>query len=279
MKENIRAFKNNFIKTYFHNRIYLSNKFNKILLRKKPYKFIFILSHMRSGSSLLTHILVSNHAVIGFGESHTKYNSQADFNKLMMKVYYQYQEFSQFPEHLSRLKMNETYVLDKILHNQKIVNEKLIDLASIAVIFLVREPERTLASLLDLKPHWKQNNAFDYYNDRLNKLVKYAEQINDPQRSLFLTHEQMLNQTESALNKLQQFLGTEQPFSEEYELTRSTGQKHVGDPKGNIKAGKIIREKRKLNHQIDENLLTESRHNYQECCQKLTQLCSSITNN
>lgn len=279
MKENIRNFKNNLIQTYFHKRIYLGANYDKVLLRKEPYKFIFILSHMRSGSSLLTHILISNPAVIGFGESHIKYNSEADFNKLMMKVYYQYQNFSQFPEHLTRLRMNQTYVLDKILHNQKIVNEKLINLASISVIFLVREPARALASLLDLKSHWNQKNAFDYYNDRLRKLVEYAEQINNPQRSLFITHDQLLNQTEVTLNKLQQFLQTKQPFSEEYELTRSTGQKHVGDHKGNIKAGKIIRQKRKLNHQIEENLLTESRHHYQQCCQTLAKLCTNITNN
>jgi hypothetical protein len=279
MKENIRNFKNNLIQAYFRNRIYGDDNYNRILLRKKPYKFIFILSHMRSGSSLLTHILVSNPAVIGFGESHIKYNCEADFNKLMMKAYYQYQEFSQFPEHLNKLKMNQTYVLDKILHNQKIVNNRLINLDSISVIFLIREPERTLASLLDLKSHWNQKNAFDYYIDRLSKLVKYAEQINNPQRTLFITHEQLLNQTKFTLNKLQQFLQTKQPFSEEYELTRSTGQKYIGDHKGNIKAGKIIRQNRKLNHQIEENLLTESRHHYQQCCQTLAKLCTNITNN
>lgn len=276
MKEFIRNFKNKIVQNYFYNRLNFSANPTQILGRKEPLKFVFILSHMRSGSSLLTHILISNPAIIGFGESHIVYYSEDDFKKLMMKSYYQFQEFSKFPEHLSRLKMNHTYVLDKILHNQKILNEDLLNSDSIYLIFLLREPERSLASLLDLKPHWNQENAYEYYTDRLRKLVDYAKQVNNPEKSLFLTHEQVLNQTELTLAKLQEFLQTEQPFSEEYELNRSTGQRYIGDYKGNIKAGKIVRQKRELNHEIDEQLVIESRHHYDRCCQELSQLCSRL---
>lgn len=276
MKEVIRSFKNNIIQKYFKKRIYGSNNPEIILGRKTPYKFVFILSHMRSGSSLLSHILISNPAIIGFGESHNLYQSEEDLKRLMMKAYFQFQEFSKFPQDLSKLKMDHTYVLDKILHDQKIVNQDLLNLPNISVIFLLREPERTLASLLDLKPQWNQQEAYQYYTERLQKLVEYAKQINDKNRTLFVTHEQVLNQTELTLSKLQEFLQTEQPFSEEYEIKSTTGKKNIGDYKGNIKAGKIVRQKRELNHEIDQELLEKSNYIYQQYCQDLTQLCDHI---
>ncbi len=276
MKTAIRSLKNTIINTYFQQRINFGNSPEQILGRKKPYQFIFILSHMRSGSSLLTHILISNPAIIGFGESHIRYNSIDDLNRLMMRAYYQFQEFSKFPDDLDKLKMNHTYVLDKILHDQKILNQELINYPNIKVIFLLREPSRTLASLLDLKPHWNEQEAYQYYTERSQKLVEYAQQIDDKNRALFITHEQVLNETESTLKTLQNFLETEQPFSEEYEITSTTGKKNVGDYKGNIKAGKIIRKKRELNYDINPELVATSQSNYQDCCEKLEKLCTTI---
>jgi LPS sulfotransferase NodH len=39
------------------------------------YEFVHILSHMRSGSTLLAHLLASHPEIIGYGETHIRYRS------------------------------------------------------------------------------------------------------------------------------------------------------------------------------------------------------------
>src|SRR5262245_57001546 len=48
----------------------------------KPASTILILGHMRSGSTLLLHILLTNPEVIGCGERNAVYRSPEDFDKL-----------------------------------------------------------------------------------------------------------------------------------------------------------------------------------------------------
>ena len=62
----IRDFKNSTAEKYYQLRIKTIPEPCRIFLRLKPYKILFILSHMRSGSSLLTHILNSNPEIIGY---------------------------------------------------------------------------------------------------------------------------------------------------------------------------------------------------------------------
>jgi hypothetical protein len=232
---------------------------------------------MRSGSSLLTHILVSNPEIIGFGESHIKYSCELDFKKLMMKVYCQFQEFKKFPEDLTKFSMDHTYILDKVLHNQKFLDHSFLLSEQIYTIFLLRKPQRTLASLLDLKPHWNQEDAFNYYGDRLLKLQEYAQIINNKKRTLLITHAQILNQTDRVLETLQNFLGTKVAFSEEYNILESTGKRDIGDHRGNIKAGKIIRTPRKLNnYEISPELIEKGVNLYDECRNKLSKYCQTI---
>jgi hypothetical protein len=277
MHKYIQELKNNLVHKYFENRIYQESNPYKVLGRKNPYKVIFILSHMRSGSSLLTHILASNPEVIGFGESHLKYSSELDFKKLMMKVYCQFQEFKNFPEDLTKFSMDHTYILDKVLHNQKFLDNSFLRSEQIYTIFLIREPQRTFASLLDLKPHWNQEDAFNYYGDRLLKLQEYAQIINNKKRTLLITHAQILNQTDRVLETLQNFLGTKVAFSEEYNILESTGKRDIGDYRGNIKAGKIIRTPRKLNnYEISPELIEKGVNLYDECRNKLSKYCQTI---
>ena len=108
------------------------------------------------------------------------------------------------------------------------------------VIFLLREPSKSLKSILDLKPHWDDRIALCYYQDRLAMLEKYARLINSRERSLFITHEQLINQTDLCLDALRIFLETKEGFSEQYEILKTTGMRGIGDSSNNIKAGRII---------------------------------------
>lgn len=274
-RHSIRLFKNDLIQTYYNFRINTIEDPYKIRLRIKPYRILFIISHMRSGSSLLTHILNSNSEILGYGETHIQYSSESDFKKLMTRLYWYGQEFRNL-NHLKNLKMNHKYVLDKVLHNNKFLDEEFLISENIYSIFLIREPQRTLNSIMELKPHWSQEKTLNYYCERLSKLENYAEKINNKERSLLITHDQLLNHTNSVFKSLKNFLVTEEGFSEEYQILKTTGMRDVGDHKGSIKAGHIVRTPRKLENKIAQDLVEKARESFNHCSTTLSQYCSTV---
>lgn len=92
---------------------YYSFSFDKT---ERPNQILFMLGHMRSGSSLLTHILNTNPEISGFGESHLKYSTKEDFKELIYQVH----------QTLGKWQVDEKYILDKILHDSHLVDETLL---------------------------------------------------------------------------------------------------------------------------------------------------------
>src|ERR1700731_2228397 len=75
-----------------------------LLLSGRQYRFIFILGHMRSGSTLLSHILASHLDIVGAGEAHITYQTPADLPQLVLRTC----------EFLRRPVLRETYIVDQI---------------------------------------------------------------------------------------------------------------------------------------------------------------------
>jgi hypothetical protein len=65
---------------------------------------LLLLGHMRCGSSLLTHILVDNPEIAGYGETHTRYNTSNDFEEWLYRSHYA----NVCDEHFDGVKMPET---------------------------------------------------------------------------------------------------------------------------------------------------------------------------
>jgi len=235
--------------------------------QKTPTK-LFILSHMRSGSSLLTHILNTNPEIAGYGETHIEYSSQKEFYALIAKVHV----------YLRKFIVSEKYILDKILHNDRLANTKLLTKEPrIYGIFLVREPQRSLASLMKLWSDWDENTALNYYTSRLHNLVSYAKLINDKSRSILLTYDQLVQESDQVLLALQKFLDVGQPFSSEYEVLPTTGLKYIGDSSANIKAGKIIKTSHDSKVKITPALLEQGWQAFHDCHAALSKSCSVIS--
>ena len=269
LREKLRELKSNIVHRYLNSRINNHSSPYQIRFRKNPYRILFILGHMRAASSLLSHILTSNPEIIGYGETHTQYHSDRDLKKLMFKVYGNYYQ-------LKNMTMSHKYVLDKVLHNNKLINDSFLQHEQVYSIFLVRKPQRTIASILDLKPDWNEKKALNYYMDRLAKLEEHAQFINNKNRSLFIQQEQILDDTDKVFQALQNFLDTETGFSERYELQKTTGMRYVGDRTENIKSGRIVREKRKLAIEIADYTVETAMKSYQKCCQTLSNYCTLI---
>ena len=262
------------MQTYFGYRIEAANQPYGVAFRAKPYRFLLLLSHMRSGSSLLTHLLTTNPDVIGYGETHTNYTDASDFKTLLKKVYWQTQDFRTLGD-MQNLRMDHQYVMDKVLHNKKFLDHDFLQSEQVYAIFLLREPARSLASIADLKPHWNQQDTIEYYSQRLAMLVEYARLINNQQRMLVVSYEQLLENTPQVLTTLQDFLQTQAPFTEEYRVLKTTGMKGVGDSKGNIKAGKIVRSQRQLTQSFSAELVEQAKQVHSDCQTALVELCQS----
>ena len=266
MRQYFRDLKNNLADNYYQFRIHTHQNPYQIRFREKPFRILFILSHMRSGSSLLTHLLNANPEIIGYGETHIKYSSELDFKTLMFKVYWTIKDYQ----------MNHKYVLDKVLHNHKFLADDFLVSEQVSSIFLIREPQRTLASILEIKPHWSEEKALNYYQERLEILENYAKLINNKKQSFFITHEQLINQTDVVFNGLKKFLETQESFSEQYETLTTTGRKGIGDSSKNIKAGYIIRNRGQLDTKFSGELVEKATHSFRQCLTTLSTHCSTI---
>lgn len=275
LRHSLRVLKNNLIYQYFNFRINKTQNNYQPLFKKDSYKVILILGHMRSGSSLLTNILTSHAAITGYGESHIQYQSEADLKQLMFKVYFHRQKFNSLPD-LIKLKMNHTYILDKLLHDHKLLNENILKLENFYLIFLIREPKTSLKSMLDHKPHWTEKEALQYYSQRLSTLSNYAQIVNSKNHSLFLTYDELVNETDLVFSALQNFLQTQEGFSENYQVTNTTGMRHVGDFKEYIRSGKIMRKSRAIDISISSNILEEGIEHFNNCCSQLSRFCQTI---
>jgi len=275
LRNSIRVYKNKLIQNYFKYRINQGKSPYQVLFKPESYQILFILSHMRSGSSLLTHLLITNPQVIGYGETHIQYRSEADFRKLIYQVYWQSQDFRKLGD-LENLKMKHKYILDKVLHNNKFLQKDFLKSENIYAIFLLREPQRTVASMLDQKPHWIEDDAVQYYNGRLSALEEYAQIINNRKRTLLITHDQIINQSQAVFQGLQNFLATQTGFSEEYKILKTTGMRNIGDFKENIKAGRIVRKNRELNIEVSPQALDSTNHQFQQCREILSQFCTTL---
>jgi hypothetical protein len=251
---------------YLQLRIHSRKSSYHIQFRKSPYRILFVLSHMRSGSSLLSHILSTNPEIIGYGETHLNYESENDFKALMFRLYWLNREF----------KMSHIYILDKILHDHKFLNTAFLHSDSVYSIFLLREPQRAIPSILTIKPHLTEEQATDYYINRLSTLEEYAKLINRKDRSLLITYDQLIQTSDLVFQRLQNFLSTKEGFSEKYDVLKTTGMRGIGDSSERLKSGKIIKKERQLDRQVSDELIKKARQSFDHCQSILSQYCQLI---
>jgi len=196
--------------------------------------FVFVVSHMRSYSSLLCHILGSHPDISGYAEAHLSYFGGTELRQLGWKV----RAMTDRPE-LGR------YVLDKILHNHLEIAPTVLSRPDVKVIFLVRSAENTITSILDMYRELGHKGQFsepervlDYYVTRLGRIQAYSEQL--ARGALLIAAERLIADAAATLAGISQWLNLESPLSSTYRTFKFTGQPGFGDPSPNIKAGKVV---------------------------------------
>ena len=203
-------------------------------------KKVILLGHMRCGSSLMVHILASNPEIAGDGETHFSYCAASDLEKLASNVYFNVRRFR--PVKL---------VLDKILHDEYIVKDEILNAECCTFPIMAREALSSVSSMVTTLPgRFLKSNpsveellpiAADYYRRRLDTLCRYAEILARRGKCWYFTYEDLLAHTGRVFRMLELCLELRYPLNEHYAIGPKTGIHGYGDPSANIKRGYIDR--------------------------------------
>jgi len=196
--------------------------------------FLFVVSHMRSYSSLLCHILGSHPEISGYSEAQLSYFGRNDLQRLARTV----------REHTGEPALKR-YVLDKLLHNKREIAPDILRRPDVRCLFLLRNAPDTIASILNMAHALQSTGDYSdparvvaYLAERLTQMAAYAPLVRG--RALFVESERLLDDTAARLDRIAQWLGLAEPLSPEYRTFRHTGQRGHGDPSPHIRAGRIV---------------------------------------
>lgn len=225
-------------------------------------KYLFLLSHMRSRSSVLAHVLGSNPDICGYGELHLPYTSRKSLINMRILLTRDLQ-----------VRLKDKYLLDKILHNYDFTS-KIWKIAKPKAIFLLRKPESTLRSIINLGYISKETAyrdpqvALDYYCSRLKNLEQYAQFVRG--NYFFIESDDLVEDADRVLKNLSTWLDLDQPLNKNYSLFENTGTVGYGDPSSNIKSGTIKSTKSHLDITINTEILQIAEDAYQKCYSTLS---------
>lgn len=237
-------------------------------------RYLFLLSHMRSYSSLLAHILGSSGDIDGYGETHIKYRNKMDLWRLQHAI----QRSTEQP-------LRGEWLLDKILHNHVRAPDRFLRDEQVRALIFLRRPERTLQSILTLANSAAGDDAMndpqmacDYYVARLHRLRADGQRLG--QRALYFDAEAFINKPLPLLDAIADWLRLHTALSPRYQVAKRTGEIGFGDPLPNIRAGHILETSAStIDHDlvIPAPLLREAEAAYHRCREVLLQNCQRMT--
>jgi len=235
--------------------------------------YVFLLSHMRAYTSLLGHILGTNPQIQGYLEMHQSYHSWFGLLKLKYKAKLATNPIDSAP----------MFVFDKLLHNRHRIGPKIFKRENLKVIIMVREPESTIKSIINMGEKmakvvaWyrQPDKVVSYYTKRLRRLEKLAKRADG--KALFINAQDIIDHTPEVLRAIEEHLQLEQELQPEYNTFSLTGTVGAGDPSSNIKEGKIIKNRNAYeNIIIPEQLLVKATTAYQEHLKTMKTLCKLV---
>lgn len=195
---------------------------------------VFILAHMRCGSTALSSTLCSRPEISGYGETHVAYRERRDLGRLVMNQLLR-----------QAWKPRSRYLFDKLLHNRH--DEHVPpEFFHARAIFLCREPEPTIRSIRQLFIQLGKNEyvtdaeAAEYYIARLDHLGRLWDMF-PPHRRLGLTYEALIADIDGGLAGVSELLEFEPPLTNAYESHSHASRGGGGDPTNANQLKRIVR--------------------------------------
>lgn len=209
----------------------------KQLIRNRKLLFrhenIFLFSHMRANTSLFGHILGSHPEIEGYYEMHIGYYSWKSLWR---------QKLLYLDNHAS--KPTSRFFFDKLLHHYCVVAPDILARPSTRCIFMLRQPEKTIPSIVGLYLKNQPDHEFAtvegaaaYYMARIGELADLARTM--PHGYYYLDAEDLIDRSTETLLALSEWLGLSQPLTPEYKMFSKTGALGAGDSSELMKSGSI----------------------------------------
>ncbi|MBT9486007.1 MAG: hypothetical protein IV093_00570 [Rubrivivax sp.] len=235
----------------------------RVLLRPRH---ILLLSHMRANTSLFGQILGDHPEIEGYYEMHMGYFSWKSLWR---------QRLNYFLSHDA--KPGSKYIFDKILHNGHPVVDNVLKRHDVKLIFMLREPEQSVKSLVSLyrvelprNPEATVEGAVDYYLSRLMEMQRMARPVAG--RYTYLDAESLLDRPEQVLARLSTQLELASPLSSSYTPRTMSGKRFAGDNSARLASGAIERVKSNYESiELSESQSVVLQDAYHACRQALVQ--------
>jgi hypothetical protein len=242
----------------------------------KLHRYLFVLSHARSYSTLLCHILGSHGQISGYIESGRPYETAVDLYRLNANSC-----------ESGNYRNDCKYVVDKLLYNELTVSDQILGLSRVTPIFVVREPEPSIVSLTRMRvreheqglQNWPEGtdraaaaaSAARYYIGRLEMLQSLCERLESlGGRGILLHARSLLDDTAGTLRFLERALKLDGPLGEEYQVFERTGKPGHGDTSTMIRTGYVVRDHPKQEEiGIPADLLARAMDTYMKCMNSL----------
>lgn len=234
-------------------------------------RFVFILAPMRSGTTLLNHILAEAPGVLTAGETHLEYAAPRDLVRLVQKVY-------RYQRHTA---LRPRTIVEKCVMNDLVRDPAVLADPRCRTVFMLREPIATIASLLAQQgKDWPYADdpadAVGYFEARLAELRTQAERLAPTGRTFFLPYEALTTAPRAALDALGRFLGTAAPLREDYGAQRWTGVPARGDLSDTIRSGRITTRLARDAPELDTTLRIRAVAAHEETSRLLARLCRTV---
>ncbi len=226
-----------------------------ILFGKK--KYLFVVSHMRSRSSVLSHILGNNSEVCGYKELHMSYKGQSSLINMHIELVKDL-----------KCELRNRYLFDKILNNFTI-SDKMLNKEKPKILFLLRKPEDTIKSIINMgfktDINWYKDpiKVTDYYCKRLGQMEHLSQRVG--KGYLFIESDDLIENSNEILNKTTNWLNLKEPLNNTYSTFKDTGVMGFGDPLENIKSGVLQPTASYPDIHVPEHLLSKANEAYDAC--------------
>jgi len=233
-------------------------------LQGRPARYVLILGHMRSGSTLVNHVLISHPDLSGCGELNATYGDADVLDTTRLRILRYDRSLLRPPR----------YFVDQINHSRMTPEPALLDDPRVRTIFLLRQPGPTLGSLVKtLGPLYGKtyDDGPDYYLERVATLAALARGLAAPSRALALSYEALLREPAAELARLTAFLALRTPLSEEYQQFDFTGRR--GDPGPVIRTGRITADKATHDADLPSEVMARLGQAHADCWATLQSCC------
>ncbi len=184
---------------------------------------IFVLGHMRCGSTALANILCSRPDISGYGEAHIRYDGRSALGVLAIN---QWRRKAWRPQ--------AKHLFDKILHS-RYDTDPAPEFFDSRAIFVIREPFATIRSIRKLfqtigsDEYATDRVAADYYEQRLLQLRANWGRFPANQR-IGLSFDQLTAEPDAMLAAISAQFELTPPLANRYDVSIGSQAHGAGDP-------------------------------------------------